>query len=152
MHESECRPPRMGPDGDPELRIARSAMMLCLVLAVPVVGVAALSAGIPGALGAGIGVALVTLLFGMSGVTLSWGARISPEMLMGVALGGVLLRFMVYGLMLVVLGDVDVVHKPSLAIATAVVLLVTLAYEVRLVSRAPGFFWVRPGAIERRGT
>lgn len=152
MHARNTRPAPGGPEAEPELRLARSAVYVCLALAVPVVGIAAVLAGAPGAIGAGLGVGLVMLLFGMSGATLAWAARISPEMLMGVALGGVLLRFMLYGLMLVLLGDVEAVHKPSLAIATAVALVITLIYEVRLVSRTPGFFWVRTGAVERSGT
>ncbi|MDP8977454.1 MAG: hypothetical protein M3N17_02540 [Actinomycetota bacterium] len=138
-----------GPPRDVELHLARSAVVLATLLAPPVVGVAALAAGGGGALGAAIGAAVVAGMFVMSGATLSWAARLGPTALMGAALGGYLLRLMIYALLIVLLRPVEAIHGPSLAVSAAVLLVAALVWEVRVVSRLPGAFWVRTEA--RRG-
>lgn len=141
--------PAPGPPRDVELRLARTAVVFVTLLAVPVIGVAALVAGAGGALGAAVGTAVVAGMFAMSGATLSWAARLGPTALMGAALGGYLLRLMIYALLIVLLRPVEAIHGPSLAVSTAVLLVATLAWEVRAVSRLPGFYWVDTG--DRRG-
>ncbi|CAN5168753.1 hypothetical protein BH20ACT9_BH20ACT9_08700 [soil metagenome] len=137
--------PAPGPPQDVELRLARSAVVFVTLLAVPVVGVAALVAGGGGALGAAIGAAVVVGMFAMSGATLSWAARLGPTALMGAALGGYLLRLMIYALLIVLLRPVEAIHGPSLAVSAAVLLVAALVWEVRTVSRLPGLFWVQTG-------
>lgn len=137
--------PASPPNAAPELRLARAGTLLALAVGAPVVGAAGLLAGWPGALGAGVGVALVITLLGLTGVALAWAAPLGPGALAGAALGGFVLRLLAYVLLLALLGPVEAVHKPSLAIATAVVLVITLVGEVRLVSRAPGFWTVHAG-------
>ena len=125
-----------------ELRLARSAVGFLVVLGIPVIGVAALVGGTPGALSAGIGAAVVIGMFLMAGATMSWAARISPTALMGAVLGGYLVRLMVYALLIVVLRPVNWLDGPSLAISTAVLLVAVLAWEVRVASRNPSMFFV----------
>ncbi len=122
--------------------MARSALLVIGMVAVPVIGIAAVVAGSGGALGAGIGAAVVAGMFAMSGALLSFAARIGPEAIFAAALGGYLLRLMIYALLIVLLRPVEAIHGPSLAICAAVVMVAALVAEVRLVSRNPQMFWL----------
>ncbi|HEY8339620.1 MAG TPA: hypothetical protein VIK95_07110 [Egibacteraceae bacterium] len=132
----------MSADDPVELRLAGSAIVLVLALAVPVVAVAAAVAGAGGALGAGIATAVVAGMLLMTGGMLSLAARFGPTALLAAALGGYLLRLMIYALLIVLLRPVEAIHGPSLAIAAAVLLIAALTWEVRAVSRTPRLFWV----------
>ena len=129
-----------------ELRLARSAVGFLIVLGGPVIGVAALFAGVPGALSAGVGALVVIGMFLMAGALMSWAARISPTALMAAVLGGYLLRLFIYAALILLLRPVEWLHPPSLAIGTAVLLVAVLAWEVRVASRNPSMFWVDAGA------
>lgn len=129
-----------------ELRLARSAVAFLLVLGVPVVAVTYLIAGINGALSAAIGAAVVIGMFLMAGALMSWAARIGPAALMGAVLGGYMLRLFIYAALIILLEPVEWISGPSLAIATAILLVAVLAYEVRVVSRRPSLFWVDAAA------
>ena len=144
-----------GPDDPVELHLAKSALKLIAVLTLPTVGFGWLAAGPNGALGAGIAVAVVGGMYLMSGALLSFAARLGPGALMGAALGGFALRLLIYALLIVLLGDVEAIHGPSLAIAAAWLLVATLVHEARLVSRTPSLFWIdarqaRPQQRSRR--
>ena len=129
-----------------ELRLARSAVGFLLILGGPVIAVAALLEGVPGALSAAIGAAVVIGMFLMAGALMSWAARISPAALMGAVLGGYLIRLMIYAGLIVLLRPVEWLSGPSLAISTAVLLVAVLVWEVRVVSRTPNLFWVDASA------
>lgn len=129
-----------------ELQLARSAVGFLLVLGGPVIAVAALIEGTPGALSAAIGAAVVIGMFLMAGALMSWAARISPAALMGAVLGGYLVRLMIYAGLIVLLRPVPWLSGPSLAISTAVLLVAVLVWEVRMVSRTPNLFWVDAAA------
>ena len=129
-----------------ELRLARSAAIFLVVLGIPVIAIAGLAAGWPGAASAAIGTAVVIGMFLMAGALMSWAARISPAALMGAVLGGYLVRLMIYAGLIVLLRPVEWLSGPSLAISTAVLLVAVLAWEVRVASRNPSMFWVDASA------
>ncbi len=131
-----------GPQDGIELRLARSALRVVAILAVPAVAIATAVAGPGGALGAGIAAGVVGGMFIMAGALMSWAARIGPTALMAAVLGGYLLRLLIYALLIVLLRPVETIHGPSLAITAATLLLAALAWDVRLVSRVPSFYWV----------
>ena len=133
-------------DSPVELQLARSAVLFLLVLGGPVIAVAALVRGVPGALSAAVGAAVVIGMFLMAGALMSWAARVSPAALMGAVLGGYLVRLMIYAGLIVLLRPVPWLDGPSLAIATAVLLVAVLVWEVRVVSRTPNLFWVNASA------
>ena len=139
-------PKPVGFDNPVELQLARSAVGFLLLLGGPVIAVAALLEGTPGALSAAIGAAVVIGMFLMAGALMSWAARISPAALMGAVLGGYLVRLMIYAGLIVLLRPVEWLSGPSLAIATAVLLVAVLVWEVRVVSRTPNLFWVNAAA------
>ena len=130
----------------PELRIAASATRAVLLLAVPCLILAALFAGPGGLLGAAIGAAVVLGMFGISAAVAARAARISDTAVLVANVAGFGLRLFIYALLIVVLDPVEAIHGPSLAITAAVLLVGSLAWEVRHVSRTPGFWWVRTGA------
>jgi hypothetical protein len=135
-------PTAPGP-GDPvELHLAVGALKAIAVLAAPIVAAAWFAAGSGGALGAGIAVAVVAGMYLMSGALLSYAGRFGPSALMAAALGGFAMRLMIYALLLVLLQPVEAIHGPSLAISAAVLLVLTLIWEVRLVSRTPNLYWI----------
>ena len=143
---SKATPQPARPTDPVELRLARSAALLLLALSIPTIAVAWLLAGTGGALGATIGAAVVIGMFLMTGSMMSWAARISPTAMLAAALGGYLLRLMIYAGLIVLLRPVEAIHDASLAISAAVLLVIALAWEVRLVSRQPSLFWVDPKA------
>ena len=125
-----------------ERRLASGALRALGMLTPPVVAVAAVGAGWAGSAGAAAGLALVAVLFGGSAALLGWVGRRRPSRATGILLGGALGRLLFYVLALTALAQLDSLHRPSLAIATATAIGVTLAYELRLMSRMPRLFWV----------
>lgn len=140
--------------GRAELRLARQAGLALLLLAVPLLGVAGALNGVPGVLGAAAGLGLVGVLFGAAGVAQGLAARRSRSTVVAVMAAGFVVRLGVYATVLAALGRVASLHRPSLAIATAVGLVVTLYHEMRVMSRTPELFWVESGrdSSGERGT
>lgn len=139
--------------GDPiELQLAVGALKAVAVLAAPIIAGAWLAAGVGGAIGAAVAVAVVAGMYLMSGMLLSYAARFGPGALMAAALGGFGLRLMIYALLLVLLRPVEVIHGPSLAISAAVLLVLTLIWEARIVSRTPNLYWIDAAAATPRPT
>lgn len=141
MEKAERSP--VAPGACPEQAMAAAAARLLALLALPLVAGAWLIAGPGGALGAGAGLILVLALFGLTGLALGRLRVVAPSVVVGVSLAGVGLRLAGYAVALALLGSVDAVHRPSLAAATLVGFVATLAYEIRVVSRTPALFWVR---------
>jgi len=141
----------LGADRPVELHVAGSALKAIAVLALPVLGAGSVAAGSGGLLGAGLAIALVGGMFAISAALLSLAARFGPSALLAAALGGFALRLALYGVLLVVLEPVEAIHGPTLAIASAVLLVVTLAFEAWHVSRRPELFWldVAPSTEQR---
>lgn len=119
------------------------AARLLAILSVPVIGGAWLLAGPGGAAGALAGLVLVLALFGLTGLVLGRVRTVNPSVVVGLSLAGVGIRIAGYAAALAWLAAVDGLHRPSLAAATLTGFVVTLVYEIRVVSRTPQFFWVR---------
>lgn len=142
---------RGGPRGTacPEAALARAAARLLAALAVPLAGGAWIIAGPGGALGAVTGMVFVLALFGLSGFALTLVSDLSPSAVVAVSVAGVLIRLLAYPVALAALAPVQALHRPSLAIATAVAFVATLAYEMHVASRTPSLYWLhtKPGPI-----
>lgn len=128
--------------GSGERHLAVGAVRTLAMLAAPVLVVAALVAGWAGVWGAAIGMGFVLLLFATSAWMLARAVERGQRSALGVLVGGALGRLMVYAAALVSLSPVEGLHRPSLALATALAVAVTLVYEVRLLARMPHLFWV----------
>jgi hypothetical protein len=135
-----------------ERRLAVRTGVLLLALAT----LAGLSAGIAvdggAALSALVGVGLTAVLWGVSALLLVWAAERGKGAALGILVGGAAVRLGFYLVVLESLSQVAWVHRPSLAIATAVSLTVTLVAEMVWMTRLPRLFWVdaeasRPTAL-----
>jgi hypothetical protein len=131
--------------GDNELTMARAALRVGAVVTAPVVLVALLLRGVPAGLTALGAVALVVGNFYVTGRSLAWAARIGPVALQATALGGFMVRLVVYAAAIVLLRPVEAIDGPVLAISAAVAMVVVLAYEVRLVSSHRELWFVDAG-------
>lgn len=130
-----------------EQKLLRGVFGALGVIAVVVVSGAWILVDFYAALSAGIGVLFVTLMFGGSAAILARVARSQSPFLTGS--GGVMalaaaamIRLPVYLLALWGLSRVGWVHPRSLALAVVIGIVVTLVYELRLVSALPRLFWI----------
>jgi hypothetical protein len=128
--------------GETELSMARAALRVGALLALPLVVGALVLRGTAGAVTALGAVAFVSLNFYATGRSLRWAAQQGPVVLQAVALGGFLARLGLYGVMLVLLRPVEAIDGPVLAISAAIALIVVLAFEVRLVTADPRIWFV----------
>jgi hypothetical protein len=127
-----------------ERQLAVGAFRALGLLAVPTVGVAATLAGPAGAVAALAGLSLVGILFGGSALLLRLVADRGPTAAMATLVSGVALRLVAYAAVLTSLDGVAWVHRPSLAIATGIAVVVVLGYELRLLATMPRLFWIDP--------
>ena len=118
----------------PEAEIVRDLLRRGLPLAPVAVGIAALVAGVDGALSASVGLALVVANFVAAATSLAWAARVNLGVLMGVALFGYLVRISVLFGAVLLLRDLGWVHLASLGVTIVVAHLGLLAWELRYVS------------------
>jgi hypothetical protein len=130
----------------PEPELAWHGAAFATVAAVPVVAVAAALRGGPGLLGAALAAGLVMGLFGLTGVLLACVARRSPARLPAVSLVGAIVRIIAYGALLTALAGVDNIDRASTVVATCLLLIATLVYEVRFATTTPGFYWLHTPA------
>jgi hypothetical protein len=128
-----------------ERELAVGALRALALLAVPVAGGAAWLVGWNGAVSALIGLGFVLVLFGASAALLVWVAGrpgIDGAGSVGILVVGAMVRLPLYVAALFGLTQLSWVHGRSLAAATGIAVAVTLAYELRLLSRMPRLFWV----------
>lgn len=131
-----------------ERRLAGGALRVLAAISPLVAGVAWIVAGPAGAISALIGLALVLVLFGASALLLAWVAERAGTSFVGTLVGGAFLRLGLYAATLMGLSTVDAIHRPSLALATAVAVAVTLGYELYLLHNSPRLFWVDAAAAQ----
>ena len=137
---------------DPYPRMLRAARRVGLVLAVVLVPGAWVLRGLGGA-GTATGVLLVVIGgFLVTGRSLRWAGQRGPTTVQAVALGGMLLKLCLYGLLIVALAPLGVIDRPTLALTAPLALTTLLVVEARLVVTNPEFrmlhstpAWARDG-------
>ena len=116
----------------------RDLMRRLLPLAVPALAVAAavgwLVGGADSALSAGLGIVAVAVLFVASAVSIAWAARISPEILVVVGLGGFLVRLAAFTVALLLLDGLAWFSPVAFAAAFIPATIGLLVVEMKLVS------------------
>lgn len=135
-----------------ERRLAVRTGVLLLGLATVAAATAAVAVDGGAALSALVGVGLTSILWGVSALLLVWASGRGKAHALEILVGGACVRLGSYLVILEALSGVSWVHRPSLAIATAVSLAITLVAEMVWMSRLPRLFWVdaeasRPTAI-----
>ena len=123
-----------------ERRPVKVAFAGALAAAVPTTVIGGMVAGRAGVAGALVGIGLVLVLFGLGASLMMWAGRRGPSTLALVAGLGVSGRLMLYAAVLLALDGADIVHRPSLAGAAAVTLIITLAGEMTVLSRTPSLY------------
>ncbi len=144
-------PSPVTPDEPIEWRLALSGAGITLALGAVFVAGGAMSMGSDGVLSTGIAVAVVVGTQLLSGAMMSLAARFGPSALLAAALGGYLLKLLIFALLIVLLDDVAAIHGPSLAVTAAILLVVALVWQTRLVLRDQRLFWVVDADPRRTG-
>jgi hypothetical protein len=127
-------------EGEIARDLARRAL---LVSPVPIV-IGAIFGGVEGGVSAAIGLVLVAANFLIAARIVTWTAQRSPGAVMGVMMGGYLVRMAVLFGIALALGEVSFINLPVLLITVAVVHLVLLAWETRHVSLSLGAPGLKP--------
>lgn len=118
----------------PEYELVGDLLRRAVPVAPVLVAVAAAGAGVDGALSAAVAVTLVAGNLLLAAASLVWAGRISPALLMGVALGGYVVRLGLLFLVVWLLQDLPWVHLPSLGLTLVATHLGLLFWELRYVS------------------
>lgn len=127
----------------PEASLATKAAFACLLVGAPVVAAAGWLHGAGGASGALAGTGMAMTAFAGAGLMTAWAGRFGTTVLASIVVGGVMLRLALYLVILDLLAGAEVLHRPSLAIATACATAATLVYEIRAAGTDPRYFWVQ---------
>jgi hypothetical protein len=128
-----------------EGQIAGDLVRRLLIVSPLVLLVAGVVRGVDGLLSAAIGLVLVGVNFLVAARLISYTARRSPGAVMGVVLGGYIVRIgILFGIALA-LENVSWVDVPVLVLTIAIVHLALLTWEMRHVSLTLGFPGLKPG-------
>ena len=133
------------PDGI-ESRIAKDIARHALWVAPVAILALGIWQGIGGALGVALALVVVLANFLITGALLGWAARISPAMIMAVALGGFLVWLIVIFGMGLLVEQIDAVNLDVFVVSVLVLHLGLLFWEMRSIS----FSLASPGLKPRK--
>lgn len=119
----------------PELAYLVAAGQTLAVTAVLALPIAGLAAGMPGLFGAGVALALVGALFGLSSLLHVLAAPFRAQLWMLLTVGGLGFRLVLYFLALRGLADVASLHGLSLGLTAAAGILIGQVFEMRALER-----------------
>ena len=128
-----------------EGQVAGDLVRRVLIVSPAVLLVAALVSGVDGVLSAAIGLVLVSVNFLASAKLITYTARRSPGAVMGVVLGGYIVRLGVLFAIALALDTVSWIDIGVLLLTVAVVHLALLTWESRHVSLSLGYPGLKPG-------
>jgi hypothetical protein len=133
---------RAVPTRQQETQLSLAALRIILPLAL-IVGIpATLLRGTAGLATALFVLALVVGVFVLTGFAHGWAGRRSLVALQTVAMAGVFIRLLLYGVLLAVLRPIEVLDPVTLAVATPIVVFALLAFEARYVSSRREFLFL----------
>jgi ATP synthase protein I len=119
-----------------EVRIVRGAVLATALVAPVALAVAWLAAGGRGALGVAFGLVLAAAFFSVTVVAVGAAGRMSPDLMVPVALIVFALKMMVVGLLLFLLRDVSAFDHAAFALAVVLGACTYMAAEMRLALRS----------------
>jgi ATP synthase protein I len=129
---------------EPERELVRRVLPFALP-AIVVAYAAGSFASAGAARSAAIGVAVVAANFAAYGLSLAWAARISPTVLVGVALGGFAVRLGAIVVVLLVLDGISWFSPVAFAAALVPSTVALLVFEAKVISgRLQGELWRFP--------
>ncbi len=132
---------------EPERLLVRRVLPFVPLAAVAAFAIGWLVAGSGAAWSALIAVVVVAANFVAFALSIAWAARVSPTMLAVVALGGYLVRLIVYTLVLVALNTLAWFSPLAFTLALMPAVIGLLVYEAKLLSgRLQADLWSFDGA------
>ena len=132
---------------EPEREAIRRVLPLAPIALIVATVVAGLIGGTDAAWSAAIAVVIVFLNFVAAAVSVAWAARISPTILFAVALGGFVVRLMIYTIALVLLNTLEWFSPLAFALTLVPVTVGLLVIEARALSgRLQADMWSFEGA------
>ncbi len=132
---------------EPEHLLVRRVLPFVPLAAVAAFAIGWLVAGSGAAWSALIAVVVVAVNFVAFALSIAWAARVSPTMLAVVALGGYLVRLIVYTLVLVALNTLAWFSPLAFTLALMPAVIGLLVYEAKLLSgRLQADLWSFDGA------
>jgi hypothetical protein len=120
---------------DPYAAMLRGSLVPTLVVGAVCAVVASASAGVPGAVGAGLALAIVSLSFSATLLVMRWAAKNGPANVMAAALATYMGKVLVLGVFLVLFGRAQWLDGPSFGLTAIVCALVWLVFEARAYYR-----------------
>ena len=130
----------------PERDIARDMARRILFVSPILIAISAAIWGLNGAYSSAFALALVALNFLAAAGLMTWGARISPEALMGAVMFGYLLRLAVITVAVLLVKDFGWVELVPLGLTLVVAHLGILIWETRYVSGSLAYPGLKPSA------
>ena len=119
---------------EPERELVRRLLPFALPVCVVAVAAGWLLGDAGTAWSAGIGTVAVAVLFVVSAISIAWAARIGPEVLIAVGLGGFLVRLAAFTLTLLALSGLAWFSPVAFAAAFIPATIALLVVEMKLVS------------------
>lgn len=131
---------------EPEVELVRRAAPYVLPAGIVAFGLGALAGGPSVGWSAAIGVGIVAANFAAHGLSLAWGARISPTVMFAVGLGGYMVRLAIIVLALVGLNTLAWFSPVAFLVAVVPTTAALLVFEMKLLSgRLQADLWRFPG-------
>lgn len=128
-----------------EGQVAGDLVRRLLIVSPGVLLIAGVARGVDGLISAAIGLVLVGANFLVAARLISYTARRSPGAVMGVVLGGYIVRIGLLFAIALALEHVSWIDIPVLVLTIAIVHLALLTWEMRHVSLTLGFPGLKPG-------
>jgi len=135
---------------EPERAALRRVLPLAPIALVVALVLGGLLGGSDAAWSAAIAVVIVFLNFVAAALSVAWAARISPPILFAVAMGGFVVRLLVYTIALVLLNTLSWFSPLAFALTLVPTVIALLVVEARTLSgRLQADMWSFEGAAAR---
>jgi hypothetical protein len=130
---------------EPERELVRRALPFAVPALVIAFAIGGLLGGRDVAWSAALGILVVAVNFAVNGLSLAWAARISPNVLFGVAMGGFAVRLGAVLLVMIVLDRLAFFSPTAFIAALVPATIALLVLEIRLISgRFTADLWTFP--------
>ena len=116
-------------------RVVRRSAALCSVVAAVMVGICAAIAGAKGTYGSLVGIGIVAAFFGISILAVGRAAKVSPPMMMGVAMATYIVKIIAFMIVMVALQHVTVFSDKALGLTALILILAWSAAQVVTMMR-----------------
>ena len=119
---------------EPERALIRRVSPFAVPAAIVAFVVAALFGGAPAGWSAAIAIAIVYANFVANALSIAWAATVSPTLVSIVALGGYVVRLVIYTIALVLLNQLDWFSPVAFALALVPAVVALLVFEAKAMT------------------